>query len=353
MAFDRSIRQHFLQSHGCHTVSQVPPTHRGRSRLHSKSTARPFHPSSATPVHRPCRAERIYRRRPMAMPGLSPPPGVRRLPSLRTLPTSVDCVLSIASPEHFWPRLRYSPLRLKTAAVFGSIDCSLRLHSASSTPPSLRFGGMGLHSGCTRKLSLATTFRLSPTPLLRHGVGPPPFHRQPETSACYSGPSMPCRRSPSSGRRKPSISALHPTHRGSCHCHSVRRLLLYVVCDAMPTPGPDLRCADALTPLRQSANHFTHSESAYGLEQGQVGLLSAVQAPQQKACRSVPPRHLLFALILCRHSEFPAFLWLTSLPLRAASSSPHIAVVQPLDLLVSASRESGAVAKVNFHVAEI
>ena len=42
------------------------------------------------------------------------------------------------------------------------------------------------------------------------GRGKPPFHRQPETSACYSGPSMPCRRSPSSGRRKPTISALLP-----------------------------------------------------------------------------------------------------------------------------------------------
>ena len=254
MAFDRSIRQHFLQSHGCHTVSQVPPTHRGRSRLHYKPPARSFHLSSATPVHRPCRAERIYRRRPMAMPGLSPPPGVRRLPSLRTLPTSVDCVLSIASPEHFWPRLRYSPLRLKTAAVFGSIDCSLRLHSASSTPPSLRFGGMGLHSGCTRKLSLATTFRLSPTPLLRHGVGPPPFHRQPETSACYSGPSMPCRRSPSSGRRKPSISALHPTHRGSCHCHSVLRLPFICCLRRWPQPQAP-RCA---------ARRCTDSTSAVG-----------------------------------------------------------------------------------------
>ena len=39
-------------------------------------------------------------------------------------------------------------------------------------------------------------------------------------------------------------------------------------------PSPDARCADALTPLRQSANHFTHSESAYGLGQGQVGTLS-------------------------------------------------------------------------------
>lgn len=50
--------------------------------------------------------------------------------------------------------------------------------------------------------------------------------------------------------------------------------LLYIVCDAMPTPGPDMRCADALTPLRQSVNHFTHSEFAYGLGQGQVGTLS-------------------------------------------------------------------------------
>lgn len=257
----------------------------------------------------------------MAMPGLSTPPGARRLTALRTLPPSVDCVLSIASPEHFWPRLRFSALRLKTAAAFGSIDCSLRLHSASSTPPSLCFGGMALHSGYTRKLSLATTFRLSPTPLLRRGVGPPPFHRQPETSACYSGPSMPCRRSPSSGRRKPSISALHPTHRGSCHCHSVRRLpFIYRL---RHYAHPDARCADAQTPLRLSANHFTHSESAYGLGQGQVGLLSAGQAPQQKACRSVPPRHLPFALILCRHSEFPPFLWLTTSATRNIVITAH------------------------------
>lgn len=68
----------------------------------------------------------------------------------------------------------------------------------------------------------------------------------------------------------------------------------------------------------------------------------------------MPTRHLLFALTLCRHSEFPAFLWLTSLSLRATSSSPHIAVVQPLDLTASASRVSGAVVseeirKRNFH----
>ena len=226
-AADAGLLRFFLQSLGRHTDSKVPPTRRGRSRLHSKPPARYFHSSSATPVHCPCRAEVIFRRRPMAIPGLSTPPGARRLPSLRTLPTSVDCVLSIASPEHFWPRLRCSALRLKTAAVFGSIDCSLRLYSASATPPSLSYGGMALHSVCNRKLSLATPFRLSPTPLLRHGFVPPTFHRQPETSACYSGPSMPCRRTPSSGRREPTISALYPAHLGNCHCHSIRRLTFH------------------------------------------------------------------------------------------------------------------------------
>ena len=42
--------------------------------------------------------------------------------------------------EHRWSRLRCSPLRLTTAAVFGSIDCALQLHSASSTTPPRRFG---------------------------------------------------------------------------------------------------------------------------------------------------------------------------------------------------------------------
>ena len=46
------------------------------------------------------------------------------------------------SPKHFWPRLRCTSLRLKTAAVFGPIDCALRL-----------------------------VLRFTPTPLLRHGVG--------------------------------------------------------------------------------------------------------------------------------------------------------------------------------------
>ena len=259
----------------------------------------PLHHKSATPDYSPFRAVRIYRLRPMAMSGLLTPPGVWRLPSLRTLPPSVDCVLSIGSPKHFWPRLRCSPLRLKTASAFGSIDCSLRLHSASSMPPSLCSGGMALHYVCARKLSSHFHSHFTPdTSGYVYGVGYVPIPVCPETSACYSGPSMSCRRSPSCGRREPSISAhLPPIEESDIVIQSVG-FLSFIVCDAMPTPGPDARCADALTTLRQSANHSALSESAYGLGQGQVGLLSAVQAPRQKACRSVPTRHLPFALIL-------------------------------------------------------
>ena len=37
----------------------------------------------------------------------------------------------------------------------------------------------------------------------------------------------------------------------------------------------------------------------------------------------MPTRHLLFALILCRHSEFPAFLWLTTSATRRIVITAH------------------------------
>ena len=204
---------------------------------------------------------------------------------------------------------------------------------------------------CGHKLSLTATFSLSPPPLLRRGVGP--LHSAVNPEPALAIPSRRCRSAsflpPFHADAILSATFLPPIEEDVIAIQSVG-YLLYIVCDALPTP--DVRCADALTPLRQSANHFTHSESAYGLGQGQVGLLSAVQAPQQKACRSVPPRHLPFALILCRHSEFPPFLWLTHLryaPHRHHRTSPH----QSPRLDKSAPRKIGAVAKVNFHVAEI
>ena len=43
---------------------------------------------------------------------------------------------------------------------------------------------------------------------------------------------------------------LHFTRTDTSHAHL----------DYTPTPDPDVRCDNALTPLRQSANHFTRSE---------------------------------------------------------------------------------------------
>ena len=151
---------------------------------------------------------------------------------------------------------------------------------------------------CGHKLSLTATFSLSPPPLLRRGVGPLHFAVNPMPTLAI--PSRRCRAAallpPFRTDAILTATFLPPAEEEAAYIPSPGTFLLFV-CDAMPAPGPDVRCADALTPLRQSANHFTHSESAYGLEQGQVGLLSAVQAPRQKACRFVPPRPLPFALI--------------------------------------------------------
>ncbi len=69
-------------------------------------------------------------------------------------------------------------IRLKTAAVFGSIDCALQFHSAFPTTPPRRFSCrpclrdtsallrlVALHCISGYKLSLTATLSLSPTPL--------------------------------------------------------------------------------------------------------------------------------------------------------------------------------------------
>lgn len=128
--------------------------------------------------------------------------------------------------------------------------------------------------------------------------------------------------------------------------------LLYIVCDAMPTPGRCTvrRCTDSAPAVGQPLRSL---RVTCGLGQGQVGLLSAVQAPQQKACRSVPTRHLPFALILMQALRVP------SVPLadkpsvtRRIVNTAHRHHYSPR-LDKSAPRKIGAVAKVNFHVAEI
>ena len=77
-----------------------------------------------------------------------------------------------------------------------------------------------------------------------------------------------------------------------CRLNALRTLII------RPTPGPSVWCADAQTPLRLSANHFTHSEFAYGLGQGQVGTLSKCKHTTKCLSLHCVTRHLPFALIL-------------------------------------------------------
>ena len=96
---------------------------------------------------------------------------------------------STSSPKHFWLRLRCASLRLKTAAVFGPIDCALRL-----------------------------ALRFTPTPLLRHGVGRYGLRlwlqtisvNRPKPPLAISGSSWPLRCPRSFGRRKLSLSSFLP-----------------------------------------------------------------------------------------------------------------------------------------------
>ena len=148
---------------------------------------------------------------------------------------------------------------------------------------------------CGHKLSLTATLSLTPTPPAAPTVSAR-FRSAVNPMTPLAIPSRRCR----SASFLPPIARMpycqprssHPQRKKPPTFQAPGTLFSFIVCDAIPTPGPDARCTDALTPLRLSANHFTHSEFAYGLGQGQVGLLSAGQAPQQKACRSVPPRHL-------------------------------------------------------------
>ena len=70
---------------------------------------------------------------------------------------------AIANSEHFWPRLRFSPLRLKNAASFGSRDYDLRLPYAYSDPLPTS-GGRTLQFAYGHKLSLTAALSLTPTP---------------------------------------------------------------------------------------------------------------------------------------------------------------------------------------------
>lgn len=72
--------------------------------------------------------------------------------------------LYIADSEHRWSRLRCSPLRLTTAAVFGSIDCDLRLAYAFRRHHSCVTVSARSVCTCNHKLSSHLHFHFTPKP---------------------------------------------------------------------------------------------------------------------------------------------------------------------------------------------
>ena len=138
----------------------------------------------------------------------------------RSFPQSLASHI-IADSEHFWPRLRFSPLRLKTASAFGSIDCSL--HSLQSSVTSLASCGFTAASApCGYKLSSHFHSHFTPdTSGCAYGVGFVPITVCPEPYACFSEPSMTCCRAPSSiTHLRHTDSRAPPTHRGRSRLHS-------------------------------------------------------------------------------------------------------------------------------------
>ena len=175
----------------------------------------------------------------------------------------------IADSEHRWSRFRCSPLRLTTATAFGSRDCSLRLAYAYSTPL-LRHGVGRSGFTCTRKLSLTA-------PLLSAVNPKPPLafpSRRCRDAALTSSISHGCH----TNRHIP------PIHRGRSRQHSKPTAVFYYPSATLTPPRWAVRRMTAS--LRQCRRPLHSLRVTYGLGQGQVGLLSAVQAPQQKACRS-------------------------------------------------------------------
>ena len=164
----------------------------------------------------------------------------------RSFPQSLASPV-IAASEHFWPRLRCSPLRLKTASAFGSRDYSLRLPYAYSDnlPTS---GGRTLQFAYGHKLSLTATFSLSPPPLLRRGVGP--LHSAVNPKPPLAFPSRRCR----AASFLPPIARMPYCQPRSSHPQRKKPptfqapgISIFFVCDAGPNPRPRYavrRCTD-------------------------------------------------------------------------------------------------------------
>lgn len=105
--------------------------------------------------------------------------------ALTNLNPSSVCSLHPSKSEHFWPRLRVAPLRLKTASAVGSIDCALRLHYALSRHPSCVGGWLAPFRLWLQTIFDCYTLANTDTSVCDYGVATLPFRCQPDTSACF------------------------------------------------------------------------------------------------------------------------------------------------------------------------
>ena len=142
---------------------------------------------------------------------------------------------------------------------------------------------------------------LSPTPLLRHGVGRSGFTctrklslTAPLLSAVNPKPPLafPSRRCRDAALTSSISHGCHtnrhipPIHRGRSRQHSKPTAVFYYPSATLTPPQARWAVRRLTASLRQCRRPLHSLRVTYGLGQGQVGLLSAVQAPQQKACRS-------------------------------------------------------------------
>ena len=178
----------------------------------------------------------------------------------RTSTFSTPQPQSLPSPSIVGRRLHKFRLRLTTASVCGTIDCSLRLPTLiPDTAPSSRCRARCLN--LRSQTISAFPFRcLFPTP-------PASLRCRPASVPLSTRNHILLFRVVNAGALRVALhsplshtdSHVPPTHKGSSRLHPKPTALT-------PPPSPDGRCDAALTPLRQTDNRLCQLRAFHGTE---------------------------------------------------------------------------------------
>ena len=179
------------------------------------------------------------------------------------IPFSAPRPQPLPSPSIFGRRLRFAPLSTKNR--YGLRGDRLRPPLATTSATSLARCGFA-----TAPLPAVTNYlqrlrsRFAPPPLLCRGVGP--LHSAVDPKPPLTFPTCQCRcatlRTPIAPAPYCQPRSSHPQR--CCRLHSKPSAFA-------PTPSPDVRCADVLTLLRQTANRLCQLRVASGTRHGGVG----------------------------------------------------------------------------------